>query len=578
MTDGKSTFSISTVRHPHYIRDSLEWQVWRDSFEGGERYRDRYLVQFEGRESTTDFNLRKQLTPIATFAKSTILDVRNNFYQRMVGVSRVGGSASYTKAIAGQGGGVDGEGATMDSFIGKDVLTELLLMGKCGCYIDAAPPEGDTLAHKSFSPYLTYYRLEDILSWSKAPRGKGGEFQSVLLRDWNVTMEENLANGLKLPNGSEESYRLVWKDDFGVVWYQLFDENGEARTGEIQTDLLRVPFVMFDIGESLMKDVASYQRSILNLTSSDVYYALKSNTPFLTIQKDAMGSGAHLKQADSASGGEGPSEDVGAGKGRYYGADEDRPEFIAPPTDPLKTSMLLQERLEDNIRTLINLAIANKAGSRTESAEAKKIGQGGLEAGLSFIGFELEEGEKLIADIWAEYEDLKNPAPATVKYPDRYTLKSDMERLEEAEQQIKLIEKLPTQELKKEVSKNIIDIMLGGRFPQIEIDKIKRKVDSNDYILSDPQMILQAHKAGGLVDDKTASEALGFNSEVVVEQARKDREARIEQTLAAQTAKADAGPAPGGLKNPASRGAPELDTNPNSGADEKEPKEPKTDE
>jgi hypothetical protein len=574
-------FNITTVRHPHYIRDSLDWETWRDTFEGGEYYRDHYLVQFSGRETNDEFIQRRELTPIPTFAKSAILDVRNNIYQRLVGVTRVNGPKTYQDAILGKGGGVDGDGTTMDTFIGKDCLTELLLMGKVGVYVDAAPPEGPTLADRSFPPYLTFYRVEDILSYSKAPRGKGGEFQSVLLRDYNVTVEGEMGSGITLPNGSETQYRLVWKDEAGIVWFKLFDTEGEAKlhedgdiTGAVATDLKRVPFVMFDIGDSLMKDVASYQKSLLNLVSNDVFYAIKSNTPFLTIQRDAFASGDHLKGADSAEGGSGSSEDVGAGKGRYYGVNEDRPDFIAPPTDPLKTSMQLQERLEDSIRTLINLSVASKAGSRTESAESKKVSQGGLEAGLSFIGLELEAGEKTIADIWAEYENVKNPTPATVKYPDRYTLKSDMERLEEAEQQIKLIEKLPTQELKRTVSKGIVENLLGGTLPQSEIDKINRKIDSNPYILSDPQVTLQAHKEG-LVSTVTASEALGYDGEKEVEQAKEDRAERLAATIVAQTPGGGSGVAGQGLKNPASRGAPELDTNPNSGSKEKESKDNK---
>jgi len=583
----KPPFSISTVRHPLYLRNALDWQFWRDTFEGGQYYRDHYLVRFDERETREEFLARRDLTPIPTFAKAAILDVRNNIYQRLVGVSRVGGSQDYQNAVRGKVGGVDGQGSTMDSFIGKDILTELLLMGQVGCYVDAMAPTGPTLADQTFPPYLTYYRTEDILSYSYSPRGKGGEFQSVLLRDWNLTIEDSMGREIYLPNGTEERFRLIWKDDFGVVRYRLYDSESQVirrhdsdESGAVATNLSRVPFVMFDIGDSLMKDVASYQKSLLNLSSNDVYYAIKSNSPFLTIQRDAFASGDHLKQADSADGGNGHSEDVGAGKGRYYGINEDRPGFISPPTDPLKTSMELQERLEDSIRTLINLAVQSKAGSRTESAESKKISQGGLEAGLSFIGLELEAGEKLIADLWAEYENVKNPNPATIHYPDRYTLKSDTERLEEAQKQIELIEKLPTQELKRTVSKGIVDTLLGGRMQQDDIDAIHRKIDSNDYIMTDPQMILDAHSAG-LVDDKTASEALGFDAEKVVEQAKEDRAERIALTLEAQTPRDESGQPvqpeaqSGEVKNPASRGAPELDTNPDSGADEKV-KEPKT--
>ena len=566
-----NSFNIANLRHPHYLRDSLYFETWRDSFEGGEDYRDRYLLKFSERETDAEFRNRKLITPIPTFAKSALLDVRNSIYQRLVGVSRTGGTRQYQDAVAGKRGGVDGEGSTMDAFMGRDVLTELLVMGRVGVYVDAAPPTGDTLADVVFPPYLSYYRVEDILSYRYAPRGMGGEFEAVLLRDWNMEINQNVG-GIELPGGTETRLRLVWKDEFGDVWYRLYSEQGDVIvrdkdadvTGAVRTGLRRVPFVMLDIGESLMKDVASYQQSLLNLASNDVYYAVKSNSPFLTIQADAYASGNHLKRPETADGASGHTETLGAGKGRYYGINEERPQFIAPPTDPLEASMKLQERLEQSIRNLINLAVQNKAGSRTESAESKKVGQSGLEAGLSFIGLEMETAEKKIAQMWAEYENTREPNAAVIKYPDRYTLKSDDERIAEAQETIQLVEKLPGQQLKQTVAKHIATLLLDGKVSSEELERIMREIQQGNYLIADPQITLQAHKAG-LVSDETASEALGYDAVSEVEQAKKDRAERAVAVLAAQTS-------PG--VNPAARGVPELDSDPNSGAAEREEPEP----
>lgn len=580
--------NILSVRHPTYRRDMFQWQLWRDTFEGGDYYLQKYLEKFSERETDAEFAVRKALTPIPTFAKAAILDIRNSIYQRLVEVTRVGGSPIFQAAVSGEQGGVDGRGSSMDSFIGKDILTELLVMGRVGCYIDSAAEQAETLADKTYPPYLTYYRVEDILSYTTMPRGQGGEFKAVLLRDYNVSVDTNVS-GVDLPSDTVTQYRLVWKDDDGMVYFKLFDEIGDLiltpdsfDDGRVATGLTRVPFVLFDIGDSLLKDVSSYQRALINLTSSDVYYAIKSNSPFLTIQRDAYGSGDHLKRPETAEGGQGHAEEAGGGKGRYYGLNEERPDFIAPPTDPLEASMKLQDRLQDSIRELINLAVTNKSGSRTESAEAKKIGSQGLENGLAFIGMVLEQGEKLISAVWAEYENTQNPRPATIHYPDRYILKDDMERLEEADKLVGLVQRLPGKELKKTVTKQIVVTLLGGRMPKQEVDRILREVDNGNYLIGQPQEVLQAHKEG-LVSTVTASDQLGYNGEEEVEQAKKDRAERIAATLAAQTPKGegnqnDPGQQPGGPVNPASRGAPELDTNPQSGATEKEDSDEEDDE
>ena len=86
------------------------------------------------------------------------------------------------------------------------------------------------------------------------------------------------------------------------------------------------------------------------------------------------------------------------------------------------------------IRQLINLA-DTKIDPTRASAESKKMDMGGLEAGLSYIGLELEYGERQIQEIWSMYENSKNIA--TINYPERYDLRSDADRREEAEKEMK---------------------------------------------------------------------------------------------------------------------------------------------
>ena len=83
---------------------------------------------------------------------------------------------------------------------------------------------------------------------------------------------------------------------------------------------------MLDIGDSLIKDVCQHQIALLNLGSSDVNYALRSNFPFYIEQKDLRAVGAHLKHAATAdgtatTGGQGAADTdikVGATHGRTY--------------------------------------------------------------------------------------------------------------------------------------------------------------------------------------------------------------------------------------------------------------------
>src|SRR5690606_27174304 len=89
------------------------------------------------------------------------------------------------------------------------------------------------------------------------------------------------------------------------------------------------------------------------------------------------------------------------------------------------------------------------------------------------------------------------------------------------------------------------------------------EIQSAGYTTSQLEHILQS-QAAGLVGDELASEALGFRKGEV-EKAKKDRTDKAVAVLQAQTAVSGG---PGGATNPASRGVPELDPNPQSGKEE----------
>ena len=74
-------------------------------------------------------------------------DVRNAIFQRLRDTIRRGGSNAYQEAINGLSLGVDLRGNTMNGFLGIKVLSELLIMGRVGVYVDSPEVPGNaTLA------------------------------------------------------------------------------------------------------------------------------------------------------------------------------------------------------------------------------------------------------------------------------------------------------------------------------------------------------------------------------------------------------------------------------------------------
>jgi hypothetical protein len=338
----------------------------------------------------------------------------------------------------------------------------------------------------------------------------------------------------------------------------IFLPNSES-DGSVILDLPSVPFVMPDIGGSLLKDVWSYQVALLNIMSGAVNFDLSSNVPLLTIQADLRTAGAHLKsptnnpEANNQTA-KNQQEAVGSTQGRYYDMKADRPQFIAPPSEPLLASMKLQDRMQEDIRRLVALSLEGKSGSRTESGTAKQLSGQSLEAGLSFIGTVLQTTEQQIAEIWAAYENKNKPNVAQVGYPTRYSLKSDEERLSEAKSILDLVDRTPSKSAKKAAYKQVITLMLEDKVTTEVLKKMHKEVDEAKYIRSDMEFII-ATRQEGMVSDETASEALGFAPDEV-KKAADDHAARLERILESQSKAAPPGASPG--TNPASRGVPDL--------------------
>lgn len=587
MTLAQSSTRIIDSRHPNFLSTMTDWEKWRLTYRGGEEFRNRYLEQFTTREEKLDYESRKKITPIPSYAKAAINDIRNAIFQRMRDIIRRDGSDGYQRAINGLDLGVDRRGNSMNAFLGTKLLTELLVMGRCGVFVDNSVLEGPSLADAiGARPYLYSYQVEDILSWSCTKPEQPSEFQSVLLRDTCMDYDRRTL----LPLQTFQRFRLLWVDqDTGFVNLQFYDMHGKEidrdgnPSGPIVLELTRIPFVLLDIGDSLIKDVCQHQIALLNLGSSDVNYALKSNFPFYVEQRDLRAVGSHLKQVANPDGtatvGGQTSHDnevkVGVMQGRFYDIKANPPTFIAPPSEPLHASLELQQKLEEDIRKLVNLSVVSLA--TRASAESKSLDNQGLESGLSYIGLVLESAERKIAEHWAAYEEAKPSRRqiATIKYPDRYSLKTDSDRIDEATKLSKLMYAVPGQTIKREISKSIVESLIGGKVSLDTIEKVYGEIDKSNYTTSDPQTIIEAVEAG-LVGEQTGSMALGFDQDEYL-QAREDHALRAARVQAAQMSQMPGptlvpgsrsavrsidpvGPLP--PADPAARGVPDLSTDP----------------
>jgi len=529
---------INEIFHPDYRANAFEWRKYRLTFEGGKAFVDEYLKKFSIREDSNDFATRKLITYCPAHAKAAIVDIKNAIYQRLVEIQRINGPESYKISINGGKGGVNKAGMTMTTFIGTEVLPELIALSKVGIFIDKGLYSGPTkLDSQDISPYLYCYPTEDIHSWTY----EDNILTAILLKDY-VEVADPATN---LIIGKQEKYRYLRLLENGVSM-TLYNADGKQEGETIIRPLSRIPFVIAKISQSLLTDVADYQIALLNLESSDIGYSLKSNFPFYVEQFNPQ-SESFMKvfQADNTETGEPARENVtadgiedarvGVTHGRKYAKGLERPSFINPSSEPLRASMEKEDQLKEDIRKLVNLSLRNLARP-AGSQSADLTDEQGLEAGLSYIGMELERAEREISEIWALYEKDK---PAIIKYPKKYSLKSEKERVEEAKELIKIKETVPSKTGKKEIDKQVVTIVLENKVSFETLEKIKGEIDTAIVTVTDHETVREDHKEG-LVSDKVASTALGY-PDGDVEQAKKDHAERASRIAEAQSRVANRG-------------------------------------
>jgi hypothetical protein len=515
------------LAHPLYSAKIADWHKWRLCYEGGEVFRDEYLEQFSTREDGADFEKRRRITPIPTFAKEAIIDTKNAIYQRAVDIERIGGSNMYRECMRGNEGGVDLRGSNMDTFIGQQVLPELLSMGKVGIFIDMPLIDGPTLADtEGLHPYVYMFKAEQIINWSYDNHNR---LTAVLLRYNEPVYDDSTGLTIKY----QSVFRLLRLEN-GVVNVYTYEKKMYTLSATIRISV--IPFVIVEINESLMTDVADYQIALLNMESSDISYAIKSNFPFYTEQFDPKTEfinnqkqkvGVEHEGAKSGTG----DVQVGTSQGRRYPLGTERPDFIHPSSEPLKVSMEKQREIRENIRRLVHLTLSNLS-TKQASADSKDRDNEGLEGGLANIGQVLEATERQIAIIWHRYEG--EIEPVTITYPRRYNIKSEATIIEESSKKIALIERINSVTAQKQVLQEVTYNLFASKVDATTLDKIIAEVNTSDVPIIN-NAIIEKDVESGLLSHEYVARDVRHYPEGDYQIATIEHAERIARIQAAQT-------------------------------------------
>jgi hypothetical protein len=577
---------ISEILHPSITEQMrAEWKLWRVTLEGGSVYIKQMLQKYSKAEDRTDFEDRMKQTYNPARAKSAVFEVRNAIFQRLADVIRDGGDDTYQQSMKGLLGGVDLLDNSMMTFLGDAVLPDLLGMEQIFVMVDMPVVADDATAAdtKGLRPYLYTYKREDVLSWVPDLSSSPGMFSKILVRH----TEEEVDDKFGLPTATVTVYRLMSRVPEGVL-IEDYDKDDKL-VGTHTLDIDEIPVVKASIYDSLLKEIAHHQLAMLQMASADVTALVKGNFSLYVEQfdpayDDDVRGPANITGIGNAPGGEQYPEPVdrvteivndgvysarnkqgadgrstmasGPSQGRGYVKGTERPSFINPSQEPALASMAKQKELADEIKVLIDLALTG-LGASYAAAESKRLDQGGLEAGLSYIGLQLHVLEQSIARIWQKYVD-KSKDGAKVVYPKNYNIKSDSERRDEASDLQKLQGAVPSNTYQKAIAKDVVHILLGDKLPIEVLKVINGEIEAAKGLTADPDVIAQDLEAG-VVSVATASGLRGYdaNEAEMAKADHADRAARI--AMAQQTA-----------REGAARGAGDMSANPNDSKGEKE--------
>jgi hypothetical protein len=183
-----------------------------------------------------------------------------------------------------------------------------------------------------------------------------------------------------------------------------------------------------------------------------------------------------------------------------------------------------------------------------ESAHSKKLDDRQLQAGLSAIGLVLENAERQVAELWAEYE---GSDPAEIRYPTRYDLDSDAQKRED-NKTLQENMTLPSITLRRESAKQIATNSLGDKVPLATLTKIHNELDAA-VVFAEPDEIETDLKAG-ILSNETAAAAKQY-PDGEVKEAEEDHAKRAKRILESQAQ---------------ARGVPELGGTADASNDEKD--------
>jgi len=379
------------------------WDLYLDSYEGGEDYLGANYLYRHVKEDESDFRDRIQRSYYYNFCGTVVDTYVSHVFRKANSIYRRGDDGGEYERFLSD---VDARGNSMNTFMQEEVAPATQIFGQVLVVVDKPKFKGELKSkaeerEKGIRPYLVAVDPRDVADFQLDSRGN---FLWVRIRELRERPSDPFYEASD-DHGDEYVYKTWTREQ----WF-LHDEKGRLIEAD-QHGLGRVPVVtVFNVesrkypgfGVSALSDIAPINRSIYNWCSLNDEFLYRQCFNIL-----AMPEMPGVKRRK-----------IGPGNALTYPIDAARPpHYIYPPVEP---GEYLLKNIDAAIKQIYRLAVLGAVWGLDKPQRTSGISKAydlyQSNQNLVKKAKNLEQAEAEIGQIWGLWEGKKGFKP-TIEYP-----------------------------------------------------------------------------------------------------------------------------------------------------------------
>lgn len=409
-------------RHPAFKERAPVYKLMRQSYEGGLKWIEDNLFRFSPRESSADYERRKQQAVYPNLVKRTLGIYRDHVFKQGDALRRDVQHPAWEDFESD----VDRNGASANEFWGE-LGIRAMLYGWMGVLVDAPriPDLGRPMTMADVQagvaePYFVAVAPTEVADWSLDAFGG---------LNWVHLIQTEIQDAEPYTKRTQTTIHRVY-DRQG---WRIFDDKGNP-IGEGTHGLGVVPFVVARIdpselyafiGTSFMEDYARINRAVANSISLRHDFLAKNALQVLTVQIQGM--------TDDDDGSE---QLVIRNLLEYTG--ERPPQWVGPDVSGAEYMFRHAEDLLGWMRMMASLQDVDVETMAPQSGIAKLVDFEQTNAALSAFADAIEAADLSASQLWFRWQGIDWNPEWKIDYPDSFDVRSMASQIEEAHQVVGL--------------------------------------------------------------------------------------------------------------------------------------------